>query len=349
MDHRLDSFGRLNRRRRYSANGGLDSPRSRLLASPVSASTISASAPPALPTLAARRMAAAFARLARGYFDCDSGGLRLFGGDGGLFGLFLLRQLPPFQNRVRDARGEQPHRAQRVVIAGNDVVDSLGAAIRIDHRHDRNAQPVGLFDRDLLFVRVDHEEHVRKLLHLLDAGQVLLQRLALAFDVKPLFLRVSFDAAVGLHRLDLFKPLDGLLNCLEISKKSAEPALVNVKLIAAHRLFFDRVLRLPLRSNEQDGFACPLAAQIGDELDRLFEHALGFLQVNNVNAVAFAEDVFFHLPIPTPNLMPEVDTSLEQLFHCYCRQSILRIWFMYSPAHNSRFVQRTTNDEKAMD
>src|SRR5262245_60059876 len=24
------------------------------------------------------------------------------------------------------------------------------------------------------------------------------------------------------------------------------------------------------------------------------------------------------------------------------------IWFMYSPSHNSRFVQRTTNDEKAM-
>src|SRR5262245_48076467 len=134
MDHRLDSFGRLNRRRRHAADGGLNRPRGRLLGAPVAASAISTSAPSALTTLAALRLAAAFARLSRGDFDRDSGGLRLFGGDGGFFGLLLLRQLTPFQNRVRDARGEQTQRAQRVVIAGNDVVDYIGAAIRYDTR-----------------------------------------------------------------------------------------------------------------------------------------------------------------------------------------------------------------------
>src|SRR5262245_38620165 len=98
MDHRLDGFDRLDRRRPHPADGGLDRSRGRRLggavsASAVSASAISASAPSALTTLAALRLAAAFAWLARGDFDCDSGGLRLFGGHGGFFGLFLLRQL----------------------------------------------------------------------------------------------------------------------------------------------------------------------------------------------------------------------------------------------------------------
>src|SRR5262245_40905117 len=110
MYHRLDGFDRLDRRRRHAADGGLDRSRGRRLCGPVSASAVSAStvsastssasAPSALTTLAALGLAATFARLARGDFDCDSGGLRLFGGDGGLFGLFLFRQLPPFQNRV---------------------------------------------------------------------------------------------------------------------------------------------------------------------------------------------------------------------------------------------------------
>src|SRR5262245_23107704 len=103
MYHRLDGFDRLDRRRRHPADGGLDRSRGRRLGGPVSASAVSASAvsasavsasaPSALTTLAALRLAAAFAWLARGDFDCDSGGLRLFGGHGGFFGLFLLRQL----------------------------------------------------------------------------------------------------------------------------------------------------------------------------------------------------------------------------------------------------------------
>jgi len=41
----------------------------------------------------------------------------------------------------------------------------------------------------------------------------------------------------------------------------------------------------------------------------------GFLQVDDVNAVALGKDVSAHLGIPAPRLVAEVDTGLEQLAH----------------------------------
>src|SRR5687767_15944583 len=125
MNHRFHGFSRFNRRRPYSADRGLSRPRSCLLGAAISAAApISASAPStiaAVATIATLRLAAAVALLARVDFNRDSSGFRLFGGGGGLFSLFLFGQLAPFQNRISDARGEQPHRSQRVVIAGNNV------------------------------------------------------------------------------------------------------------------------------------------------------------------------------------------------------------------------------------
>jgi hypothetical protein len=59
----------------------------------------------------------------------------------------------------------------------------------------------------------------------------------------------------------------------------------------------------------------PLPAQLGDELRRLLEHLQRLLQVDDVNAVALAEDVFLHLGIPALGLMPEVDSRFEQFLH----------------------------------
>ena len=62
--------------------------------------------------------------------------------------------------------------------------------------------------------------------------------------------------------------------------------------------------------------------------------SLRFLQVNNINAVAFSENVFFHLRIPTAHLMTEVNARFEQFLHCYCCQSLFTpyfYWFIYSP------------------
>ena len=59
----------------------------------------------------------------------------------------------------------------------------------------------------------------------------------------------------------------------------------------------------------------PVAARSATNLRRFLEHLQRLLQVDDVNAVALAEDVFLHLGIPALGLMPEVNASFEQFLH----------------------------------
>jgi hypothetical protein len=51
------------------------------------------------------------------------------------------------------------------------------------------------------------------------------------------------------------------------------------------------------------------------KLARVFKHLERFLQVDDVNAVAFPKDVLFHLRVPALGLVAKVDTRLKQLLH----------------------------------
>ena len=46
-------------------------------------------------------------------------------------------------------------------------------------------------------------------------------------------------------------------------------------------------------------------------------HVDGLVEVDDVGAVAFAEDEALHLRVPTVGLVAEVNTRLQQLFHGY--------------------------------
>ena len=61
-------------------------------------------------------------------------------------------------------------------------------AVAVEHRHHRDAELVGLLDRDLLLVGVDHEQHVGQAAHVLDAAQRPLELVALAAQVEQLLL-----------------------------------------------------------------------------------------------------------------------------------------------------------------
>src|SRR5581483_5199557 len=54
-----------------------------------------------------------------------------------------------------------------------------------------------------------------------------------------------------------------------------------------------------------------------------------FLQVDNVDPVTFAKDVFLHLWIPALGLVPEVNAGFEQFLHRNRRQnaSLCCEWF----------------------
>ena len=89
-------------------------------------------------------------------------------------------------------------------------------------------------------------------------------------------------------------------------------------------LFGDGILRLALGADKQHQLA--FGYLVGDELGRFLEHLQRLLQVDDVNPVALAEDVFLHLRIPAFGLMPEVNASFEQLLHrdiCQATSSVL--------------------------
>src|SRR5664280_1149742 len=50
-------------------------------------------------------------------------------------------------------------------------------------------------------------------------------------------------------------------------------------------------------------------------LGGFLEHLQRLLQVNDVNSIALAEDIFLHLRVPTLRLVPEVNPGFEQLLH----------------------------------
>src|SRR5581483_11182356 len=85
------------------------------------------------------------------------------------------------------------------------------------------------------------------------------------------------------------------------------------------RLFCDRILRLALRSHEEDDSS--FGRQFCNELRRFLEHLQRLLKIDDVNPVALTEDVFLHLGVPALRLVPEVNTRFEQLLHGNVSQS----------------------------
>jgi hypothetical protein len=95
--------------------------------------------------------------------------------------------------------------------------------------------------------------------------------------------------------------------------KAAQPALVHVEHLAAVGFFGDGFLGLALGADEQNRLA--LRGHFDYIPGCILEKLQGFLQVDDVDTVTFAKDVFFHLWIPALGLVPEVNAGFEQFFH----------------------------------
>ena len=89
--------------------------------------------------------------------------------------------------------------------------------------------------------------------------------------------------------------------------------LLHVEHPAALGLFAHDILGLLLGADEQHRAA--LRGEIAHEVVGLAEHLDGLLQVDDVDAVAGAEDVRLHLRVPAAGLMAEVNSGLQQLLH----------------------------------
>src|SRR5262249_25193075 len=146
-----------------------------------------------------------------------------------------------------------------------------------------------------------------------DADQRLLELLALPVELEGFLLGHPLVLARLLHLLELLEPGDRLADRREVRQGPAEPALVHVEHAAAARLLEHRLLGLLLGPHEENGAAA--RGQVTHEAVGLAELLEGFLKIDDVNAVALAEDVFLHLRVPALGLMAEVHSRLEQLLH----------------------------------
>jgi hypothetical protein len=151
------------------------------------------------------------------------------------------------------------------------------------------------------------------LVHVADAREVLLELRELARQLDDFLLRQAIEGAVRLHLLDGAEALDRALDGLEVGQHAAEPAVVDVELPGALRLFGDDLLGLLLRADEEDLLA--LRDEVRQPIEGPIEEPDRLLQVDDVDAVSRAEDVGLHLRIPTTGLVPEVGPRLQHLAH----------------------------------
>src|SRR5439155_21117517 len=113
------------------------------------------------------------------------------------------------------------------------------------------------------------------------------------------------------HFLQFLQTFDRLADGLEVGQQPPGPAVVDVEHAAALGLFPHHFLRLLLGADKQQLPA--LGCQLAYELARLAQHPHGLLQIDDVDTVAGAEDIGFHLGAPPAGLVAEMDPRFKQL------------------------------------
>ena len=168
----------------------------------------------------------------------------------------------------------------------------------------------------MLLLRVDDPDGRGDPGHVADAAERALELLLLAAHHQQLLLRAARGGdVVEVDLLELAQTLETLGDGGEIGEHPAEPPLVDVGHANALGLLAHGLLRLLLRPDEEDRPA--VGDRLLDEVVSAVDVHDRLAQVDDVDGVAFGEDVSLHLRVPAPGLVPEVDAGFEQLAHGY--------------------------------
>ena len=100
----------------------------------------------------------------------------------------LVGEIEALEDVVGDPRSEESDGADGIVVSGDRKIDLFRVAVGVDHGDHRDAEPIGLFDGDVLVDRVDDEEGVRQILHVLDPTEGPVHLAALTLESNPLLL-----------------------------------------------------------------------------------------------------------------------------------------------------------------
>ena len=222
-------------------------------------------------------------------------------------------RLARFQDRIGHATRIKRDGADRVIVAGDNIVHAFGAVVAVHHADHGDGQFARLGHGDIFITHVDNEQGVGDALHVLDPGQARLQLVELALIHKLLFLADPLQAAVGLHGFDIFQPIDGLAHGLEIGQQAAQPAPVDIGHAAAGGLFGDDGLGRAFGGDKQDGGL--FGRHAAREIERLLVQGQGFFQIDDVDLVALAEQIRGHAGVPVTGLMTEMNAGFQHFTH----------------------------------
>ena len=164
-------------------------------------------------------------------------------------------------------------------------------------------------DFEFLLAGVNYEQSARKLLHFLNAAEVLLELSDLELELDNFLLREQIEGAVSLHLLQLVQTSDTGTHGLEVGQHAAQPSLIYKIHTAALSLGLNSVLCLLLGADEQDGAA--LCCDLKYCLVSFVHFAYRLLQVDDVDTVSLGEDIRSHFRVPSSGLMSEMNTCFK--------------------------------------
>ena len=245
-------------------------------------------------------------------------GLLLGGAHGGGRGATVARHLlgadeATLLHGVGHDPAHQGTGADGVVVAGDHVVHDVGVTVGVDHGDQRDAELVGLGHRDVLLLRVEHEDGVGLAIEVPDAVQVPQELVQLPGVHQGFLLGHGVELAGVALALQLGHLGDPLGDGLEVGEHAAQPALVDVGHVAGQGVGLDGVGGLLLGPDEEQVPA--LGGHVPDELVRDPHPVERLLEIDDVDPLALPVQEALHLGVPAPGLVSEVDTCVQQLLH----------------------------------
>ena len=182
---------------------------------------------------------------------------------------------------VGDHTAHQLTGTNRVVVAGDGVVDEVRIAVRVDHSNDRHTDFASLGDRDVLLLGVEDEDRLGQTLHVADSPEVALEFRQFTGDEQRFLLGHCFKLARVAHSLVFLHLADTLRDGLEVGEHAAQPAFVDIGHVASLRVGLDRILRLLLGPDEQH--RSTVRYEIANEDVRLLKMTESLMQIHDVD------------------------------------------------------------------
>ena len=202
-------------------------------------------------------------------------------------------------------------------------------------------QAFGLSHSNTLLARIHNEHCAWLFLHIFNAAQETFQLFLFVVQLSNFLFGQLLKGAVLFHFFQLTQATNTGLDSVKIGQHTAQPTLVHVEHTATQSLVLNSLLSLFFGTHKQNILA--LSSHRFHKVISLIHLVYCFLQVNNVDTVPFSEDKTRHFGVPSPGLVAEMNTGLQQLFHRnYCHFKFL---LLFTPPAASKALHPPKQEE----